>query len=91
MRFFILNFKFLLAWVFFVTALEVLADEPNEVSFGLDVRPILSNYCVHCHGPDEEHRKADLQLHTQDGLFSGDIASRIVVPGKPEELSLIHI
>ena len=90
MRFFILNFKFLLAWVFFVTALEVLADEPNEVSFGLDVRPILSNYCVHCHGPDEEHRKADLQLHTQDGLFSGDIASRVVVPGKPEESLLFQ-
>ncbi len=40
----------------------VAADDVGEYSFRDQVRPILSNHCFACHGPDPSHRKADLRL-----------------------------
>ncbi len=39
------------------------------VSYSFDVKPILSDKCYHCHGPDSEVRKANLRLDTKEGLF----------------------
>ena len=41
---------------------QVRADAPEELRFGVHVRPILSHNCMQCHGPDENHRKAKLRL-----------------------------
>ena len=90
MHFFNERFSFLVVLATVVFVFKVQGAQPDLVSFGVDVRPLLSHYCVQCHGPDEEHRKADLQLHTQEGLFSGDMGSRIVVPGKPEDSLLFQ-
>jgi hypothetical protein len=58
--------------------------------FQSEVRPILSQYCFKCHGPDDKARKSKLRLDTFEGATkeakSGDIA---VVPGKPDESELI--
>ena len=41
--------------------------EEQQVSFNRDVRPLFSNRCFHCHGPDEHDRKGKLRLDRADG------------------------
>ncbi len=59
-----------------------LAAEP-QVSFNRDIRPILSNRCLECHGPDEKQRKSDLRLDTRKGALSDLGGYSAIVPGKP--------
>jgi hypothetical protein len=42
---------------------------PDKIEFNLDVKPILSDKCYSCHGPDQQTRKAGLRFDTEDGLF----------------------
>ena len=56
----------------------------QAVDFENQIKPLLSDRCFACHGPDENARKADLQLHTREGVFvklADDL--EVITPGKP--------
>ena len=64
---------------------------PEVVDFNFHVRPILSDRCFKCHGPDAAVRKADLRLDTEAGLYQplqDDPNKRVIVPGHPEKSEL---
>ena len=59
------------------------------VDFRTEVRPLLSDNCFQCHGPDAATRTADLRLDRQEGLFGERAHGTPVVPGNAEA-SLVY-
>jgi mono/diheme cytochrome c family protein len=56
----------------------------GAVDFNRDVRPILSNNCFQCHGPDEKVRKGKLRLDARDDALAA------INPGKPDASELLR-
>ena len=63
---------------------------PDVVEFNRDVRPILSDNCFFCHGPDKNKREADLRLDTQAGLHGSNGDPGVILPGNPEASELFQ-
>lgn len=65
-------------------------DLPEKIDFNFHIKPILSDRCYSCHGPDEGARKANLRLDTYEGAFqllsNGDKA---FIAGKPHKSQAI--
>ncbi len=59
--------------------------QPGKVRFNRDIRPLLSENCYYCHGPDPKHREAKLRLDIREDA----LAKEAFIPGKPEESELI--
>jgi hypothetical protein len=66
------------------------AGVPPVVDFNFHVKPILSDRCFKCHGPDERTRKASLRLDRKEVAF-GELPSghRAIVPGRPGSSALV--
>ena len=54
----------------------------NPVDFDREIRPILSEHCYACHGPDQKARKADLRLDRKDDAFRDRAGYAVIVPGQ---------
>src|SRR5262245_28448116 len=68
------------AWLMAGMPRSAWAAEPAVV-FNRDIRPILSDTCYHCHGPDKAKRKAGLRLDQEAGAFKDLGDSKVIVPG----------
>ena len=71
-------------------ALAKAGDGASNVDFNRQIRPILSESCYQCHGPDQNKRKANLRLDRREDLFRSTDGISIVVPGKPDESELLE-
>ncbi|MBL8208395.1 MAG: DUF1549 domain-containing protein [Blastocatellia bacterium] len=67
--------------IFLFTSVQ--AVQPRAIDFNRDIRPILSDKCFACHGPDATAKKIKLRLDSEAAALSA------IVPGKPEQSKLI--
>jgi hypothetical protein len=63
---------------------------PTVIEFNRDIRPILSDNCYACHGPDKNARKGNLRLDVEEEARADRGGYRVLVPGKPEDSELIN-
>ena len=55
----------------------------SKVDFSRDIRPLLSDKCFHCHGPDTKHREGDLRLDIEK-----DAKASSIIPGNSDKSEL---
>jgi hypothetical protein len=63
---------------------------PAPVDFEREIRPLLSDFCYTCHGPDGAKRKSKLRLDTRQGAFIEADGVKMIVPGKPDESEMFR-
>src|SRR6184192_389148 len=66
-------------------SLSVAAASAEKIGYNRDIRPILSDNCFYCHGPDQNKRKGKFRLDVREDA----VAKKAIVPGKPSESELI--
>ena len=86
------------AWLWGIVAVATLAtagvsaaeQQGTSPDFNRDVRPLLSDRCFSCHGPDEAKREAGLRLDLREvAVTELDSGSRAIVAGFPDDSELI--
>lgn len=78
----------ILSCVLLASTFPCAGAEHSGVDFARQIRPILSNRCFVCHGPDENTREADLRLDVKEGAFADLGGYHAVVAGKLDESEL---
>ncbi|MET0298892.1 MAG: PSD1 and planctomycete cytochrome C domain-containing protein [Flavitalea sp.] len=71
---------------------ENTAIAEGTIDFNFDIKPILSDRCFKCHGPDPNNRKADLRLDIEENALAAlkdNPNAHSIVPGKPDQSELV--
>ncbi len=66
------------------------AAESGRIQFNRDIRPILSDKCFHCHGPDSATREAGLRLDQEEAAKANHDGVVAIVPGDPLNSEAIY-
>lgn len=71
---------------------QEMAKLPEEIDYNFHVKPILSDRCFACHGPDAQKREGELRLDEPEGAYAvlASGAGRAIVPGKPAKSQLVQ-
>ena len=71
-----------------VVSLFTAGQAADPVDFNRDIRTILADKCLACHGPDDGTREAELRFDSEDSVLKRD--KPIVVRGKPDQSEMIR-
>src|SRR5580704_3459083 len=66
-------------------AQEATQTKTHRVDYNWEVRPILSDNCFRCHGPDAKSRQAGMRLDQKESAYAQAIS-----PGKPDQSELVN-
>ena len=77
-------------WAIILSSSVLSAAYGDDVRFNRDVKPILSQNCFQCHGPDDKHRAAGLRLDQRDAAMKpAESGAAALVPNDPEQSELL--
>src|SRR3954470_21152434 len=76
--------------LFLAADLSAAGVRAASIEFDRDIRPILSDNCYQCHGPDEKARKAKLRLDMKESAFRVEDGVAVIKPGKSAESELFR-
>jgi hypothetical protein len=77
------------ATLFFGVILGATVCSAEPINFSRQIRPILSENCIACHGPDDKGRKGKLRLDDEQDAKRDRKGDFVILPGKPEQSELI--